>query len=133
MLILMFSILLFILSIVFIYIGNDDWDKEWLLYFGGALIIIMIISLTIEFTMLISKPIEYKNFKIEYDVVKETITSPEDIRDTNYTKKLIEINTKIKTNREYKDSMWCGIFFNKKIADLELLQKWKGENNAIIN
>ena len=127
MLILMFSILLFILSIVFIYIGNDDWDKEWLLYFGGALIIIMIISLTIEFTMLISKPIEYKNFKIEYDVVKETITSPEDIRDTNYTQKLIEINTKIKTNREYKDSMWCGIFFNKKIADLELLQKWKGE------
>lgn len=127
MLILIFSILLFILSIVFIYIGNDDWDKEWLLYFGIGLIIIMIISLIIEFTMLISKPIEYKNFKIEYDVVKETITSSEDIRDTNYTQKLIEINTKIKTNREYKDSIWRGIFFNKKIADLELLQKWKGE------
>ena len=127
MLLLILSILLFILSIVFIYIGNDDWDKEWLLCFGIGLIIIMIISLIIEFTMLISKPIEYKNFKIEYDVVKETITSSEDIRDTNYTQKLIEINTKIKTNREYKDSIWCGIFFNKKIADLELLQKWKEE------
>ena len=127
MLLLILSILLFILSIVFIYIGNGDWDKEWLLYFGIGLIIIMIMSLIIEFTMLISKPIEYKNFKIEYDVVKETITSSEDIRDTNYTQKLIEINTKIKTNREYKDSIWCGIFFNKKIADLELLQKWKGE------
>lgn len=127
MLLLILSILLFILSIVFIYIGNDDWDKEWLLYFGIGLIMIMSISLIIEFTMLISKPIVYKNFKIEYDVVKETITSSEDIRDTNYTQKLIEINTKIKTNREYKDSIWCGIFFNKKIADLELLQKWKGE------
>ena len=123
MLILIFSILLFILSIVFIYIGNGDWDKEWLLFFGIVLIIIMIMSLIIEFTILISKPIEYKNFKIEYDVVKETITSSEDMRDTNYTQKLIEINTRIKANREYKDSIWCGIFFNKKIADLELLQK----------
>ena len=123
MLILIFSILLFILSVVFIYIGNDDWEEEWLVYFGIGLIIIMIISLTIEFKILICKPIEYKNFKIEYDVVKETITSSEDIRDTNYTQKLIEINTKIKTNREYKDNIWCGIFFNKKIAELELLQK----------
>lgn len=123
MLLLILSILLFILSILFIYIGNDDWDKEWLLYFGIGLIIIMIISLIIEFTMLISKPIEYKNFKIEYDVVKESITSSEDIRDTNYTQKLIEINTKIKANKEYKNDLWIGIFFNKKIADLELLQK----------
>lgn len=123
MLTLIFTIVLIVLSVVFIYIGNNDWDKEWLFYVGIALIIIMIISLTIEFAMLINKPIEYKNFKIEYDVVKETITSSEDIRDTNYTQKLIEINTKIKTNREYKDNIWCGIFFNKKIADLELLQK----------
>ena len=127
MLILIFSILLFILSVVFIYIGNGDWDKESLFDVGIALIIIMTIFLTFEFAMLIIKPIKYKNFKIEYDVVKETITSSEDIRDTNYTQKLIEINTTIKTNREYKDSIWCGIFFNKKIADLELLQKWKGE------
>ena len=123
MLTLIFTIVLIVLSVVFIYIGNNDWDKDWLLVVGLILIVAMSICLITEIGALIYKPVEYKSFKIEYDVVKETITSPEDIRDTNYTQKLIEINTKIKTNREYKDSIWLGIFSNERIADLELLQK----------
>lgn len=122
MLLLLFSIFLFILSIVFIYVGNNDYEKEIFLYIGVGLIIVAITFLIAEFVTLICKPIEYKNFKIEYEVVKETITNPEDLRDANYTQNLIELNKKIKMNKEYKDNIWFGIFFNKKIAELDLLK-----------
>ena len=122
MLLLIISIFLFILSIIFIYIGTDSYE-DWLGIIGVCLALVIGVSLIIEISILIFKPIDYKNFKIEYDVVKETITNSEDIRDTNYTQKLIEINTEISKHKEYIDSCWIGIFFNKNIAQLELLEK----------
>ena len=73
--------------------------------------------------MIILKPINYKNFKIQYDTITEMQTAKNDIRDAEYTKNLIEINNEIKTNREYINSKWVGIFYNKKIAEMEILNK----------
>ena len=77
----------------------------------------------IEIIIILFKPLDYKNFKIEYETIKETVTSSKDMRDTNYTQKLIEINTEISTNKAFADSQWVGVFYNKQIAELEPLKK----------
>ena len=112
-----------IIGIILIASFHDDWDKDWLSFAGVGLVIVSVISLIIMIFSLIFKPVEYKNFKIEYDTIKQMETCSEDIRDTNYTLKIIELNTEINRNRAYLDSEWIGIFMNKKIADLELLKK----------
>ena len=89
----------------------------------SILVLCFVIAFVAEITLILVKPINYRDFKIEYDTVKQITTSFEDIRDTNYTMKLIEINQKINLHRAYIDSKWIGIFFNKKIAELELLEK----------
>lgn len=124
MILLIGTIIFFIIGIICIYVFlKDTWENEIYLYFGIILILIFGMALLIEIISLIQKPIDYKNFKIEYDVVAETITKPEDIRDSNYTKKIIELNTTIMKNREWMSNKIVGIFYNKKIAELELLEK----------
>lgn len=108
-------IILFLLSIEFYY---EDWSSIIV-----ASNVFLIFVLIIEILSITFKPIDYKNFKAQYEVIKEMSTESNDLRDINYTEKIIEINTEIKINRELKDSFMVGIFFNKDIAELELLSK----------
>jgi ABC-type dipeptide/oligopeptide/nickel transport system permease component len=126
MIILASTILLTIIGIVLIVIyeiNNNWWYDEWQLFLGITLSMFSGLLLIIELIILISKPLDYKNFKIEYETTTEIITFSDDIRDTNYTMKIIEINEEIKRNREYIDSPWIGIFYNKDIANMKLLNK----------
>lgn len=124
MIILLITILIFCIGVGCVIkhcFGDDIYDNYDM--YGVCIITFDLIILTTEIIFLIIKPMDYTNFKIEYDVIKDTITSPEDIRDTNYTQKLIEINTEIQKNREWKDNIIIGLFYNEKIAELELLVK----------
>lgn len=125
MILLGITILIVIIGILCIVKANycGFWDSEdW--YISGIIILIFSgIFLIIELSFLIFKPIEYKKFKIKYDVIKETITSKDDVRDASYTNQIIEINEKIKNCNEFKNSIWIGIFQNEKICNLELLKK----------
>lgn len=124
MIILLITILIFCIGVGCLikhHFSNNIFDYYEM--YGGCIITFALIILAIEIILLIIKPIDYANFKIEYDVIKDTITSSEDIRDTNYTQKLIEINTEIQKNREWKDNIIIGLFYNEKIAELELLVK----------
>lgn len=123
MIILIITIILAILGIVMVIIGNKSWRYEVFFMIGVILIIVTSTVLLCEIGVIISKPIDYKNFKIQYDTITEMQTSKNDIRDAEYTKNLIEINNEIKTNREYINSKWVGIFYNKKIAEMEILNK----------
>lgn len=123
MIILIITIILAILGIVMVIIGNKSWRYEVFFMIGVILIIVTSIVLLCEIGVIISKPIDYKNFKIQYETITEMQTSKNDIRDAEYTKNLIEINNEIKTNREYINSKWVGIFYNKKIAEMEILNK----------
>ena len=123
MIILIITIILAILGIVMVIIGNKSWRYEVFLIIGVILLIVTSIALLCEIGVIISKPIDYKNFKIQYDTITEMQTSKNDIRDAEYTKNLIEINNEIKTNREYINSKWVGIFYNKKIAEIKILNK----------
>ena len=124
MIILLLTILFLIIGIGFLVAHklSNDWYNDFDIY-GIAICLFTGIILFTEVLILVFKPIDYKKFKIGYDVIKETITSAEDIRDTNYTEKLIGINTEIMKNREFKDNILTGIFYNEKIAELELLEK----------
>lgn len=123
MIILIITIILAILGIVMAIIGNKSWRYEVFLIIGVILLMVTSIALLCEIGVIISKPIDYKNFKIQYDTITEMQTSKNDIRDAEYTKNLIEINNEIKTNREYINSKWVGIFYNKKIAEMKILNK----------
>lgn len=123
MIILIITIILAILGIAMVIIGNKSWRYEVFFMIGVILIIVTSTVLLCEIGVIISKPINYKNFKIQYETITEMQTSKNDIRDAEYTKNLIEINNEIKTNREYINSKWVGIFYNKKIAEMEILNK----------
>ena len=69
------------------------------------------------------KQVTYKRFIAEYNTIKEISTSKEDLRDATYTNRIIDINEQINTCREFKDSLWVGIYQNKKICNAELLTK----------
>lgn len=123
MIILIITIILAILGIVMCIIGNKNWKYDTFLIIGVILFMATSMALLAEIQNIIVKPINYKNFKIQYETIAEMQTSKNDIRDAEYTKNFIEINNKIKTNREYINSKWVGIFYNKKIAEMETLNK----------
>lgn len=124
MLLLIFTILAIILGGIGLYYSTNSWeDHDIFMGFSILLLILGIIFITIEIAYLTAKPIVYKNFKIKYEIVKEQITSKDDVRDATFTQNIIEINQKIMQCREYIDNIWLGIYENKKICDMELLKK----------
>lgn len=114
-------ITIFIIVLGFIFILTDDGD--WRCTVGSALDCLGVIVLIVEIILLCIKPIDYKNFKIKYETIKEMTTSASDVRDATYTEKLIEINEEIKKNREFINNDFIGIFYHKEIANMELLGK----------
>ena len=125
MIILGITILIIIIGILCIVKGDhcDCWDgDDWIL--SGAIILTLSgMVLIVELMLLLLKQLDYKNFKIKYDTIKETITSKDDIRDATFTSQLIEINQRIKSCNEYKNSTWVGIFQNEKICKTKPLKK----------
>lgn len=105
------------------FFDSDMFYAENLKLIATGFLVVGFTALGVELITLGLKPIDYKKFKVEYNVVRETITNSADMRDTNYTQKLIELNTEIMTNREWKDNIWVGIYYNEDIAELELLKK----------
>ncbi len=125
MILLGITILIVIIGILCIIKGNNCgfFDADSWILVGILILVFSGIFLTIEMAILLSKPLDYKSFKIKYDTIKETITSKDDIRDATYTNQIIEINQQIRSCNEFKDSKWVGIFQNEKICELQLLTK----------
>lgn len=129
MILLGITILIFIIGILCIIkaysdvYSSDDWE-----FSGMMILVISGIPLIIELMILLIKPLNYKNFKIKYDTIKETITSKDDIRDATFTSQLIEINQEIKSCNEYKNSAWVGIFQNERICEMDYLKKESDKN-----
>lgn len=97
----------------------------------GILIVVISIffgSLFFVFTILtcskgIMLPVEERDFKVEYETVKQMQTSPTDLRDATYTEKLLKVNQKINEAREYCNDPFWGCINSKEIASYELLGK----------
>lgn len=125
MIILEITILGIIAGIFCIIIGlqsSYDTGEGWTIL-GIVCLITATIFFLVEMTIILSKPFEYKTFKVKYDTIKDTITFKDDIRDATFTNQIIEINSKIRSCNEFKDSQWIGIFQNKRICELPLLNK----------
>ena len=124
MLLLIFTILAIVLGGIGLYYTMNSWEDHNIIYgFSFTFLLFGIILVIAEIIVLTTKPIVYKNFKIKYEVVKEQITSKDDVRDATFTQNIIEINQEIMHCREYIDNAWIGIYENKKICDMELLKK----------
>lgn len=68
-------------------------------------------------------PVTEREFKVEYNSVKEMQTLSTDLRDASYTKELLEINKKINEAREFCNDPFWGCINSKEIASYELLEK----------
>jgi len=124
MLSLIFTILAIVLGGIGLYYTTYSWEDHGIIMgFSVVFLIIGLLLIVIEIVSLIIKPIEYKDFKIKYEVVKEQMTSKNDVRDATFTQNIIEINQEIMHCREYIGNVWLGIYENKKICDMELLKK----------
>jgi len=120
MILLILTIIILIIGISLIYWGEkEDGDVRTII--GLIISIFSLLMGIIEITYILIKPYNYKEFKVKYETIRETNTNPNDVRDATFTMKKIEINEEIKLCRVYIDSKWIGIFYNKKICDLELL------------
>lgn len=102
---------------------SNFWAEDTWAIAGAIVLMFSVPFLIVELTFLFLKPLSYKNFKIKYDTIKETMTSKDDIRDATFTNQIIEINKEIKTCNEFKNSTWFGIFQNEQICESELLTK----------
>lgn len=127
MIIIIIMIVTLILGILLCYLGEKDYWSEWKTFVGIFNLVISIILILVVSVLLISKPIDYKKFKAKYESIKETMTKTNDVRDATYTIKIIEVNEEIRNCRMMINSKWVGIFYNKRICDMELLTKGSDE------
>lgn len=125
-----------LMTIVFIIVGIIGFKMFDSIYYdifekiGVVIIIISLIfgSLFFVFTIAtgfkaIMLPVEERDFKVEYETVKQMQTSPTDLRDATYTEKLLKVNQKINEAREYCNDPFWGCINSKEIASYELLDK----------
>ncbi len=116
------TIIFLIISIILIIYGRCKYNfAEEIGVF--ILTCTMIVGLIEGLILIWFKPVDEIEFKSKYQTVKEMKNNRDDMRDTNYTKNLIEINETITTERIMIDNKWIGIFHSKEISDLELLGK----------
>lgn len=128
MIILLLNIILFIIGIILIVKFDGFIDGNDYLYITGmALVMITSVFLVAALIIFSTKIIYYNNFKIEYEEIKNIETSSTDIRDTNYTLKVVDINKEIETNKRYCNNFWIGIYYNKHIANLEKIVIERGK------
>lgn len=120
MIILILNILLFIIGIILI-VKFDGFitGNDYLYMLGIVLVMVTSVVLVVSLIIFSTKTIYYNNFKIEYEEIKNIETSSSDIRDTNYTLKVVDINKEIELNKKYCNNSWIGIYYNKYIANLE--------------
>lgn len=120
MIILILNILLFIIGIILIVKFDGFIDgNDYLYMLGIVLVMATSVFLVVSLIIFSTKTIYYNNFKIEYEEIKKIETSSSDIRDTNYTLKVVDINKEIELNKKYCNNSWIGIYYNKYIANLE--------------
>ena len=111
MIILILNIILFIIGIILIKKFDGFIDGNDTLYMTGiSLVIITSVFLVVALIIFSTKIIYYNNFKIEYEEIKNLETSSTDIRDTNYTLKVVDINKEIELNKKY-----CNNFLDRNL------------------
>ena len=134
MIILILNIILFIIGIILIEKFDGFIDGNDILYMTGiALVMITSVFLVVALMIFSTKIIYYNNFKIEYEEIKNIETSSTDIRDTNYTLKVVNINKEIELNKKYCNNFWIGIYYNKDIANLEKIVIERNNQNGNSN
>ena len=94
-----------------------------ILIIGSFITIISFVILVILISINLSLPVTEREFKVEYNSVKEMQTLSTDLRDASYTKELLEINKKINEAREFCNDPFWGCISSKEIASYDLLEK----------
>ena len=107
-----------------IYCGEQGYGiGEGLFYFFAAIGSFALLVITI---WLFTKPIDAKDLRRDRDYYQECVTNLTDSMSYSTVDRILTkaqyINDRIVNNREHIDSDFSGIFFNRGIAETELIK-----------
>ena len=128
MLLIILFIVVFVLGIVFIYVGNE-YDYFGLFMFGAiaacfsfiGLIICGCIGITLESDWEYTEA-QYYNLKAQVEYIdKDDIVTSENLRN-----QVLNMNNKIDSHRIYHKNIWVGDFYSEKLGNLPKLE-WKSK------
>ena len=131
------TILIFIVGLLIAGLGFYIYDNAGIfedikenigfiiLIIGAFITILSFVILLILLSLNLLLPVTEREFKVEYNSVKEMQTLSTDLRDASYTKELLEINKKINKAREFCNDPFWGCINSKEIASYDLLEKEK--------
>ena len=120
------------ISITLLKISNDNDDIFIVGLIGGICVLAFIVVSSVIF---INKPFVVEERLIEYETIKEYLTSTTEItpiEKESIIKRIIENNNIIKTHKIWIYNFYVDIFYSEKIANLELID-FKSIPNANIN
>lgn len=129
------TILIFIVGLLISGLGHYIYDNAGIFEdikekIGLIILIIGVFIGIVSFSILLGLismnlllPVTEREFKVEYNSVKEMQTLSTDLRDASYTKELLEINKKINEAREFCNDPFWGCINSKEIASYDLLEK----------
>ena len=129
------TILIFIVGLLIAGLGKYIYDNSGIFEYikekiGLIILIIGSFIVIISFSILLCLipinlllPVKEREFKVDYNSVKEMQTLSTDLRDASYTKELLKINKKINEAREFCNDPFWGCINSKEIANYELLTK----------
>lgn len=116
--ILIITIILVILSFLWMYFDND-WNgiSDNSLFLSITVFTILII----ELIFIMFKPIDNNIFQSKYYIVSNEISQCQEIKKYALIENITDINQTIEYYKEFSNNPMTNIFFSKDIANMELL------------
>lgn len=114
MIVLIFGVALIIFGLIL-----DCYELE---YLGSLFETVGVAVMVVMVSILIYLPVDARNTVAEHKVLATLETSSMDVRNASYGDHVIDINKKIEACKKNKDSFFYGVFYSKKVCDLEPLK-----------
>ena len=114
MIALIFGMVLIIFGLIL-----DCYEME---YLGSLFETVGVGVMVFIVSVLIYLPIDARNVVAEHKVLATLKTDSMDVRNASYGDHIININKKIEACKKNKNNFFYGVFYNKKICNLEPLK-----------
>lgn len=102
--------------------------------FNDSEILIVLLILSAVFSSTIIPIVSLRNvgfngYKANYEMIKEQVQKCDtnDLKGMGIYTEILDINKRIIQCKIYSDNIWSGWFFSNKIADLDIINIYKGE------
>jgi hypothetical protein len=130
MILFILSIILTVVGIVLLVLSAKLYDFHHALsgflctVIGGLVVFFILLFLMEKESQFAYREDQYNNLKAQVEMCDRD----DIVTDANLRNQVLEMNNDICKHRRYSINVWTGMFYSKRIGDLELLQ-WKSDND----